>query len=87
MAGLFSILALARDGILAQTAALDITGQNVSGATTPGFVKRTPVLESIMSGGVQVTGTARSFDRFSYAQVVDQEGRLAAANAQRRARL
>lgn len=81
MAGLFSILSVARDGIVAQTAALDITGQNVAGASTPGFVRRTPVLESILSGGVQVSGTARSFDRFTYAQLVDQEGHLASANA------
>jgi len=81
MAGLFSILGVARDGIVAQAAALDVTGQNVAGANTPGFVKRTPVLESIQSGGVQVSGTARSFDRFTYAQLVEQESHLASANA------
>ena len=67
MGGLFSLLGVARDGIVAQTAALDVTGQNVAGANTPGFVKRTPILESIASGGVQVSGTARSFDRFTSA--------------------
>jgi flagellar hook-associated protein 1 len=80
MAGLLSLLSVARDGIVAQTAALDVTGQNVAGASTPGFVRRTPILESIPSGGVMVSGTARAFDRFTYAQVVQQEGLLASAN-------
>jgi flagellar hook-associated protein 1 FlgK len=81
MPSLFSILSVARDGVLAQTAALDLTGQNVAGANTPGYVKRTPVLESVAGGGVTMSGAARSFDRFSYAQLVDQSSRLSSATA------
>lgn len=81
MGGLFSLLSLARDGVLAQTAALDVTSQNVAGANTPGYVRRVPVLQSVASGGVQMSGTSRTFDRFAYAQLVDQAGRLGAANA------
>jgi len=81
MASLFSILSIARDGVLAQTAALDVTGRNVAGANTPGYVRRTPVLESVASGGVRMAGTARSFDRFTYSQLVDQTGRLASARS------
>jgi len=78
---LFSILSTARDGILAHTAALDVTGQNVAGASTTGYVRRAAILESSPSGGVQMTGTARSFDRFTYTQLVDQEGRLSSSRA------
>ena len=81
MSSLFSVLAVARDGVMAQTAALDITGQNVAGANTPGYVKRTPVLESTAGGGVTMSGTSRSFDRFTYAQLIDQSGRLSSATA------
>jgi flagellar hook-associated protein 1 len=81
MASLFSVLAVARDGVMAQTAALDVTGQNVAGANTPGYVRRTPVLESITGGGVVMSGASRSFDRFTYAQLIDQSGRLSSATA------
>lgn len=81
MSSLFSVLAVARDGVMAQTAALDVTGQNVAGANTPGYVRRTPVLESIAGGGVMMSGASRSFDRFTYAQLIDQSGRLSSATA------
>ena len=81
MSGLLSLLSVARDGVLAQTAALDVTGQNIAGANTPGYVRRTPVLESITGGGVTMSGAVRSFDRFTYAQLIDQSGRLASATA------
>lgn len=81
MGGLFSLLSIARDGVLAQTAALNVTGQNVAGANTPGYVKRTATLEGVAGGGVQATGVTRSFDRFTYAQLVDQSGKLASATA------
>ncbi len=81
MASLFSLLSIARDGIVAQSGALNVTGQNVSGANTPGFVKRTPVLQSMPGGGVAMSTTQRSFDRFTYSQLVEQSGRLSAATA------
>jgi flagellar hook-associated protein 1 FlgK len=81
MGGLFSLLSVARDGVLAQTAALNVTGQNVAGANTPGYVKRTVMLQSAPGGGVQASTVTRSFDRFTYAQLVDQSGKLSAATA------
>lgn len=81
MASLFSLLSVARDGILAQSGALNVTGQNVAGANTPGFVKRTPIIQSMPGGGVSMAGAARSFDRFTYSQVVEQSGRLSSATA------
>lgn len=81
MASLFSVLAIARDGMMAQTGALDVTGQNVAGANTPGYVKRTAQLTSRPNGGVEMTGVARSFDSFTYTQLVTQEAHLASASA------
>lgn len=79
MASLFSILSVARDGITASSGAVNVTAQNIAGANTPGFVKRTAMLESVPTGGVMFTGVKRSFDRFTYAQLIEQEGRLAGA--------
>lgn len=79
MASLSSILSVARDGITAQSGAINVTAQNVAGANTPGFVKRTAMLESVATGGVMMTGVKRSFDRFTYAQLIDQESRLSGA--------
>ncbi|MBX3186774.1 MAG: flagellar hook-associated protein FlgK [Labilithrix sp.] len=75
---LFNVLSIARDGVLTHTGALNVTGQNVAGASTPGYVRRTAVIESVAGGGVMLAGSRRAFDRFTYAQLVDQEGRLSA---------
>lgn len=84
MASLFSILGAARDGIFAQTAGLEVTGQNIAGASTPGYVRRNVRLEPrAVAGafGVNVAGITRNADSFAQAQVVDQSGRLESARA------
>lgn len=78
---LFSLLSIARDGIVASTGAMNVAAQNVAGASTPGYVRRAPVLAQRPSGGVELAGMARSFDRFSYGRLLDQESRLAAAGS------
>jgi flagellar hook-associated protein 1 FlgK len=80
--GLFSLLGSARDGILAQSAALTTTGQNVANVSTPGYVRRRTVLEStITGGGVRVAMNERTFDRFAFGQVVAQQSKFSAAEA------
>lgn len=79
MAGLFSVLSIARDGILTHGAALDVVSQNIAGVSTPGFVRRTADIQAVRSGGVTMKGATRSFDRFSFAQLADQQSRLSAA--------
>lgn len=78
---LFSLLNLARDGIIANSAALNVTGQNIAGASTPGFVRRTADMQSRSTGGVDMVGARRGFDRFSYDQLISQESKLAAASS------
>lgn len=79
---LFGLLNVARDGITAQTAAIDTTGQNITNASTAGYVRRTANLEgNSANGGVQVTGINRSFDQFTFAAVVLEHGKSGAANS------
>jgi flagellar hook-associated protein 1 FlgK len=78
---LFSILSLARDGVMTSSGALNVTTQNIAGASTPGFVRRTPVLQARASGGVEMSTISRSFDKFSYDQMVGQESLLSSARA------
>ncbi|MBX3209332.1 MAG: flagellar hook-associated protein FlgK [Labilithrix sp.] len=78
---LFGLLGTARDGLLAQSAALTTTGQNVSNASTPGYVRRRAVLETTFAGGVRVATTARTFDRFAFGHMVAQQSKFSAAQA------
>lgn len=82
---LLGVLSVARDGLLAQTAGLDITGQNVANASTPGYVRRSPLLSTQQLGPAQGTvrfdGIQRQFERFSYARALAEQGRYGAAAA------
>jgi flagellar hook-associated protein 1 FlgK len=67
--GITNLLGLARDALTAQGFGLDVTGQNIANASTPGYVKRTALLETrtvgtVTYGGVNVAGIGRSVDRF-----------------------
>jgi flagellar hook-associated protein 1 FlgK len=67
--GITNLLGLARDALTAQGFGLDVTGQNIANASTPGYVKRTALLEPRAlgigtQGGVTVAGIGRSVDRF-----------------------
>lgn len=77
---LFSLLGTARDGMAAQSAALSTTSANVANVSTPGYTRRVAVLETTaVDGGVRYASTARTFDRFAYANVIDQQAKLSAA--------
>ncbi len=77
--GVSNLLGIARDGLTAQSAALTTTGSNIANATTPGYVRRTAVLESTFAGGVRFVGMQRTFNRFAYAHVIDEQGKFSAA--------
>ncbi len=79
---LTGLLGIARDGVLAQSAALSSTGSNVSNVATPGYTRRTAMLESrAEGGGVRFLGARRHFDRFAQQNVVEQYGRRSAATS------
>lgn len=89
MSSLFGVLNLARDAILAQQGGIDATGQNIANASTPGYVRREPLLSTRplggTEGGVEMSGYARRLDIFAYAQVVEEEGKRGAADARAQA--
>lgn len=80
-ASLFSVLGTVSEGLMAQQAGLNVTGQNVANVNTPGYTEQTAELETQVGGGVTVTGTSNAFDQFTFGQVLDQSGLKGAADA------
>jgi flagellar hook-associated protein 1 FlgK len=83
---LFSLLGTMGSALQAQQAAMDVTGNNVSNANTPGYVKQTAVLQAMPatgdgSGGVTVSSIQSSFNSFTYGQVLVQQGLQGSADA------
>ena len=69
MAGLTQLLNVARDALTAQSYALNVTGQNISNASTPGYVRRVALLETQnlgtqSGGGVVAAGLQRVTNDF-----------------------
>ena len=82
MSSLFGLLSVVRDGLQAQSAAVDLTGQNVSNANTPGYVRRSAILAgNAADGGVLYQGVQRSFSQFTFGRLVNEQGLAGAANA------
>ena len=64
MAGLTQLLNVARDALTAQSYGLNVTGQNISNASTPGYVRRVAELQTQnlgtqSGGGVVAAGLKR----------------------------
>src|SRR3954471_24936280 len=56
MAGLTSLLNVARDALTAQSYGLGVTGSNISNASTPGYVRRVALLQT-QALGTQTNGS------------------------------
>jgi flagellar hook-associated protein 1 FlgK len=70
MAGLSGLLNVARDALAAQSYGLNVTGQNITNANTPMYVRREAVLQTQAlgnetTGGVQVEGLRRAADAYA----------------------
>ncbi|MBK7395607.1 MAG: flagellar hook-associated protein FlgK [Myxococcales bacterium] len=83
---LTALLGIARDGAVAQQAALQTTGENIANASTPGYVRRAVVMSARSGfpngpGGVDVTRTTRAFDGFVTRRVLDEQGKLSAGQS------
>jgi len=59
MAGLTSLLSVARDALSAQSFGLNVTGQNIANANTPQYVRREAIVQT-RALGTQTTGTVES---------------------------
>jgi flagellar hook-associated protein 1 FlgK len=76
------LLGIAGEAMAAQSAGVSIAGQNVANVNTPGYVRRSAVLETRRdNGGVAFVGVARAFDRFATGRVVSESGLRGAADA------
>jgi flagellar hook-associated protein 1 FlgK len=69
MAGLSSLLNVASDALAAQTYGLNVTGSNISNASTPGYVRRVALLQTEnvgtqTGGSVIATGLQRVTDDY-----------------------
>ena len=85
MAGLNSLLSIARDALGAQSFGLDVTGQNVSNVNTPGYVRRDAILQSRTAGtatygGVDIQGLRRTYDQFVAGRYLDASGLSSSAD-------
>jgi flagellar hook-associated protein 1 FlgK len=83
---LLRVMNLAQGGMAAQAGALAATGENITNATTPGYVRRMARLETLalgrgVAGGVHLAGIDRAFDRAAYARVVSEQGLYGYAQA------
>jgi flagellar hook-associated protein 1 FlgK len=84
MAGLTQLLNVARDALTAQSYGLNVTGQNISNASTPGYVRRVAVLQtqnlgSQSGGGVVAAGLQRVTDDYIERREFQATGTSAAA--------
>ena len=80
------LLNLGSEALQANSFALNVTGQNIANASTPGYVTRTPILEtqvdgSLTTGGVQATGVSRAYDQYTQARLYDATGLSSAADS------
>lgn len=86
------LLTIARSGALAARQALDIAGQNIANASTPGYVRRSAALSEVAAGsvttrgsllsGVRVDGVIRDADAFRQSEARRTGADTARAGAQ-----
>jgi flagellar hook-associated protein 1 FlgK len=86
MTSLSDVLNIASDGLSAQTAGMAATGQNVANVNTPGYSRVSANIESTQTGdtfagSVQVSGVVRSYDQFTFGNLLTQQGMGGAADA------
>jgi flagellar hook-associated protein 1 FlgK len=79
--GLSSVAGIAASGLASNTAALDVTGQNVSNVNTPGYTRRIVNLQDSITGGVLAGNAMRVFDQFSASRMITTQSGAGAAGA------
>ncbi len=82
MLSLNGLLGVAGEAMAAQSAGVSVAGQNVANVNTPGYVRRSALLETRRdNGGVNLVGITRAFDRFATGRVVGETAQQGAADA------
>lgn len=81
------LLNTARDALSAQAFGLTTTGQNIANASTPGYVRRSAILETrANTGGVVATGVRRGADAFIDRRWIESSS-LASSSSERETQL
>jgi len=72
------VMDIGRSALIAQKAAIEVTGENISNVNTPGYSRQSAILETApvspdqnpaVGNGVVVASVQRSYDRFLQAQI------------------
>jgi flagellar hook-associated protein 1 FlgK len=80
MTGLFGLLNVASDGLTAQSFGLNVTGQNVSNANTPQYMRRIALLATQNGPGVQIQGQRQVSDAYAENSVYSATGLKSSAS-------
>jgi flagellar hook-associated protein 1 FlgK len=81
------LLNTARDALSAQAFGLTTTGQNIANASTPGYVRRSAILQTRPNiGGVVATGVSRGADAFIDRRWIESSS-LASSSSERETQL
>jgi len=86
MSTLSAALNVAKNSLMAASGGTSVAGENITGANTPGYVRRAVQLENNplgggQPGGVRWVGTARAFDVFAFSNLVGETSAFGAAQA------
>jgi flagellar hook-associated protein 1 FlgK len=90
MANIGSVLYTAKQAILSNLTAINVTGSNIANVSTPGYSRLTPVFESVGTKdptssqeqvGVKISEIRRIYDKFLEAQIVGQDSSVGDASA------
>ncbi|MCK9362282.1 MAG: flagellar hook-associated protein FlgK [Syntrophales bacterium] len=76
-----SVLNTSKDSLLTYQLAIGLTGSNIANVNTPGYSRQSPILQTVGSAdvaatraqfSVNVSGIARTYDKYLENQIVDQ---------------
>lgn len=91
MADIGRVLFTAKEALLSNLTAINITGSNIANVNTPGYSRLRPIFESVGTSdassaqeqvGVRLADVERIYDRFLETQMVEQQSSLANYTAQ-----
>ncbi len=90
MSNIGSVLYTAKQAILSNLTAINVTGSNIANVNTPGYSRLTPVFESVGTKdpnssqeqvGVKISEIRRIFDKYLDSQIVVQDSSVGSATA------
>lgn len=91
MSDIGRVLLTAKEALLSNLTAINVTGSNIANVNTPGYSRLRPMFESVGTkdatsaqgqAGVRIADVERIYDRFLETQIVEQQSSLANYSAQ-----